>query len=226
MEKKDVICEFYSREYEKSVNRMSIYYSFVTPKDEIRRYIDRIISVPIDEYVNYDISSKQNDGIVSDDIFQFSNFEDASYNICVGMKKQSNPGIKHIDAGRILLDDGLVRNEVAYVKYGENHLKCAELLGLVFDLNRTYFLSCLGMIIDEISKEERDKLIVRMIVRNKLVSVLIKETTKSVIELRNLFGMLSDSTYLRRRSSVKRILKVLLSSDEYDFSSLYNGIVF
>ena len=139
---------------------------------------------------------------------------------------RKNPGVTFIEAGKLLLDDGAQRKDMAYIKYGENHLKTAEALGLLYELTRTYFLSCIGTVYISLCEEDQKRLLTRLFLRNKLISRLIKVTNTSNIDARQFLYMLSDSTYIRRRSNLKCILHFLQESTEYDFSGMISRIHF
>ena len=49
---------------------------------------------------------KEREQITSKDVFQFSDLEDATVVICEKVKAHNNLGVKYIDVGKILLDDG------------------------------------------------------------------------------------------------------------------------
>ena len=125
-----------------------------------------------------------------------------------------------------MLDDGAQRKDMAYIKYGENHLKTAEALGLLYELTRTYFLSCIGTVYISLCEEDQKRLLTRLFLRNKLISRLIKVTNTSNIDARQFLYMLSDSTYIRRKSNLKCILHFLQESTEYDFSGMISRIHF
>lgn len=221
----DIITEFYSRKYEDKINRNSLYYSYDFPVHEIRIYVEEILSEPIDRYIKFVKGMVKREQITSKDVFQFSNIDDATINICKKVKDHNNPGMKYIDVGKILLDDGKMREDGAYTKYGENHIKTAEALGLFFELSRTYFLSCIGYIYCDLTDDEKDKLITRLLLRNRLITRLINASENGNVNVREFLFMLSDSTYTRRKSNVKTILSILADSEEYDFSKYINNII-
>lgn len=221
----DIIVEFYSGKYEEKINKKSLYYSYDFPRQEVVGYVEKIISEPIDRYIAYIKGLKKREQITAKDVFQFSDMEHATVAICEKVKAHNNLGMKYIDIGKILLDDGEVRKDGAYIKYGENHVKTAEAMGLFFELSRTYFLSCLGYIYCDLSNEDRDKLLTRLLLRNRLIIRLMQASENGNINAREFFYMLSDSTYLRRRSNVKAVLNILKSSEEYNFKDFVNKII-
>lgn len=220
-----IIIEFYSGKYEKKINKNSLYYSYDFPEQEIKKYVEKIISEPIDRYIAYVRGIAEREQITAKDVFQFSSIEDATINICKKVKDNNNPGMKYIDVGKVLLDDGKIRKDGAYTKYGENHVKTAEAIGLFFELSRTYFLSCIGYVYCDLSDDEKYKLIIRLLLRNRLIIRLFQASENGNVNVREFLYMLSDSTYARRKSNVKIILNILASSEEYDFSEFMNKII-
>ena len=221
----DIVVEFYSGKYEEKINNKSLYYTYNFPEQEVRRYVEKIISEPIDRYIAYIKSLKEREQITAKDVFQFSDMSHATVVICEKVKAHNNLGMKYIDIGKILLDDGEMRKDGAYIKYGENHVKAAEAMGLFFELSRTYFLSCLGYVYCDLSDIDRHKLLTRLLLRNRLIIRLLQASENGNINGREFFYMFSDSTYLRRRSNVKAILNILETSEEYDFNDFVNKII-
>lgn len=221
----DIIMEFYSGKYEKRINKNSLYYSYNFPEQEVRAYVEEIIAEPIDRYIAYIKALKEREQITSKDVFQFSDLSDATIVICEKIKAHNNPGVRYIDVGKILLDDGKTRKDGAYTKYGENHVKTAEAMGLFFELSRTYFLSCLGYVYCDLSNDDRQKLLTRLLLRNRLIVRMIQASENGYVNIREFLYMLSDSTYLRRKSNVKVVLNILGSSDEYDFTNIVEKII-
>lgn len=221
----DIIIEFYSGKYEKKINKNSLYYSYNFPEQEVRTYVEKIISEPIERYVAYIKALKEREQVTSKDVFQFSDLSDATVVICEKIKAHNNPGVRYIDVGKILLDDGKVRKDGAYTKYGENHVKTAEAMGLFFELSRTYFLSCLGYVYCDLSDDDRQKLLTRLLLRNRLIIRMMQASENGNVNAREFLYMLSDSTYLRRKSNIKAVLNILNSSEEYDFTNFVGKII-
>lgn len=221
----DIITEFYSREYEEKINKNSLFYSYNFPEQDIRGYIAKVISEPIDSFITYIKQMDEREQITAKDVFQFSNIEDATVNICKMVRDNNNPGMRYVEVGKLLLDDGKMREDGAFTKYGENHVKTAEAIGLFFELSRTYFLSCIGYVYCDLSNEEKNKLITRLLLRNRLIVRLIQASENGNVNVRDFLYMLSDSTYARRKSNVKAILNILANSNEHDFSGFISKII-
>lgn len=225
MNSNEIIIEYQSMHYEKRVNNKMMYYDYVFPIDDIHHYISEINNIDCAEIMDDILSSQFNEIINSSDVFQFSSFENCTDNLCAVLKRANNSGVKPLQMGKMLLNDGENRKEGAFTKYGENHLKTALLIGLVWKYYDTYYLTCLGYALDTLSKEERNKLITRLLLRNKLIRRVLKVTSKGKLDMRQFCYMLSDSTYIRRRSNLKRIFKCLEESDEYPFDTITENII-
>ena len=221
-----ILDAFYSRTYEKDINKKMLYYNYDFPTEEVENYVRQILCVPVEQFIQRDITMETAEAITPKDVFQFSTLEAGTDHICQVLNEAGNPGVTFIQAGKLLLDDGSQRKDMAYIKYGENHLKTAEALGLLYELTHTYFVSCVGMIYLNLNEEDRKKLNVRLFLRNKFIARLIKATASANVDARQFLYMLSDSTYIRRKSNIKCILRYLQDSTEYDFSEIFQKIYF
>lgn len=222
----NILDAFYSRTYENDINKKMLYYNYDFPTEEVENYVRQILCVPVEQFIQRDITMETAEAITPKDVFQFSTLEAGTDHICQVLSEAGNPGVTFIQAGKLLLDDGTQRKDMAYIKYGENHLKTAEALGLLYELTRTYFVSCIGMIYLNLDTEDRKKLNVRLFLRNKFVARLIKATASANVDARQFLYMLSDATYIRRKSNIKCILRYLQGSTEYDFSAITQKIIF
>ena len=221
-----ILDAFYSRTYENDINKKMLYYNYDFPTEEVENYVRQILCVPVEQFIQRDITMETAEAITPKDVFQFSTLEAGTDHICHVLNKAGNPGVTFIQAGKLLLDDGTQRKDMAYIKYGENHLKTAEALGLLYELTRTYFVSCIGMVYLKLNEEDRKKLNVRLFLRNKFIARLIKATASAKVDARQFLYMLSDATYIRRKSNIKCILRYLQESTEYDFTTITQKIIF
>lgn len=222
----NILDAFYNRTYEKNINEKMLYYDYDFPAEEVENYVRQILCVPIEQFIQRDIAMETTEAITPKDVFQFSTLEAGTDHICQALIEAGNPGVTFIQAGKLLLNDGTQRKDMAYIKYGENHLKTAEALGLLYELTRTYFISCVGVIYLKLNDEDQKKLNVRLFLRNKFVARLIKATASANVDARQFLYMLSDATYIRRKSNIKCILRYLQESPEYDFSAIIDKIYF
>ena len=217
-----IVEKFFSKQYEEKINKDILFYNF--PQEEVRGYVEQVIAEPLPRFLAYMDKLSERVRIESGDIFQFSDLDDGTTVFCEKMSRTDNPGMKFIDIGRLLLDDGKDRKDGALVKYGENHAKTAEMLGLSFELCKTYYLSGIGYIYVELSKEQQDRFLTRLVLRNKLITRLYQATKNGNVNMREFMYMHSDSTYVRRKSNVKKIINILKLSEEYDFNTFVDKI--
>ena len=210
-----IVEKFFSKQYEEKINKDILFYNF--PREEVQVYVEQVIAEPLPRFLAYMDKLSEREKIESGDVFQFSDLDDGTAVFCEKMSRTDNPGMKFIDIGRLLLDDGKDRKDGALVKYGENHAKTAEMLGLSFELCKTYYLSGIGYIYAELPKEKQERFLMRLILRNKLVTRLYQASKNGNVNMREFLYMLSDSTYIRRKSNIKSVLNVLLKTDETDF---------
>lgn len=208
---------FFTKIFENSVNSQMLNYDFVFPIQQVKEYVEKINSTPVIDYLSYIEQNSMVCSLSSRDVFQFSNIEDSTRNLCKLVRAENDPGLKHIAVGKILLNDGKLRNDVAYTKYGENHAKFAEDLGIMHSLESVFFLSCLGQILNDLDEVSFKKLLTRLILRLRIVQKLYLDSLKGKVNLRECLSVLSETTFIRRSSNVKTILKLLAESSEYDF---------
>lgn len=214
---------FMSGQFEKKINEKMMYYDYIFPTGDVLEYVNAVCEIPIERILEY-IIRMDNIEITAHDVFQFSSFDDATIRMCSEMQKTDNPGMSHLDVGKMLLNDGKERKDGAYVKYGENHAKTGAAIGLLYELCRTYFLSCIGMVYPQLPEAQRECLLTRLILRNSFISRVIKATQNGDVQMRQFLYMFSYSTYVRRRSNIKSIVAVISSSGEYDFSAIVEKI--
>ena len=132
-------------------------------------------------------------------------------------------GVKFKQVAQLLLTDNISRNDVALNKYGENHIKMASSIGLVFKANDIYYLSPIGCLFDELDDEVREKLLLRLILRNKLIRQLLLEASNKTFNMEAFLYDLSESTYKRRRTNIKYVIGLINNTSEYNFLSItYN----
>lgn len=220
----DTLMDFFSQNTEKQINKSLLYCKDDRKTSE--EYVHSLLSVPLVDYVEYVNHEYQKKSISAKDVIQFSSFYDATIGICNKLKEVDNPGMKFAEIGRLLLDDGKDRKDGAYVKYGENHAKTATSLGLVFEFYNTYYLSCVGNIYIELQEEDKKHLLDRLIVRSSLVARMLQASQNGRVNMREFLYMLSDSTYTRRKSNMRKMVDYLYQSEEYDFNAFIERINF
>lgn len=220
----NTLADFFEQKTEMKINKSLLYCK--DDRKVAEEYVGALLSIPLEEFVEYVNNEYQRKSISAKDVIQFSSFYDATEGICIKLKEIDNPGLKFIDVGRLLLDDGKDRKEGAYVKYGENHAKTATSLGLVFEFYNTYYLSCVGDIYIGLQEKEKKCLLDRLILRSVLIARMLQASQNGRVNMREFLYMLSDSTYIRRKSNVRKVVDYLYQSEEYDFNVFIENINF
>ena len=150
---------------------------------------------------------------------QFSNFENGAYKL-PELLSESNTGYSFLEIGKLLLPTG--KKDGAYTKYGENHSKLAEILGLVYITNssksRLVYISDLGLKFLELSDNAKKLFLKYQIYNIPLIKYLFNICFNNVIDIEEFIldiSTLSQSTAKRRSSNVKGLIKFLIqdSSD-------------
>ena len=104
-----IVEKFFSKEYEEKINKGILFYSF--PQEEVQTYVEQVISEPLPRFIAYMDKLSERTKIEAGDVFQFSDLDDGTFLFCEKMKRTDNPGMKFIDIGRLLLDDGKDRKD-------------------------------------------------------------------------------------------------------------------
>ena len=216
---------FFNHSLDNDLNETLLSINTALPKEKILSYIADIISVPIPKFLEW-IRSNRFVVVESKDMLQISKFEDAFYNIVTKLKNNGDPGLRFIEMGKLLQNDGKDRNDGANRKYGENHAKTAEYLGYLFSKKYFYFVSCFGYALDFLSEEEKIKLFSRLLLRTNLFRIIYLSSLNDRVKLRSIFDFLSDKTYKRRLNGTREILFKLKICNDYDFSNILDCIDF
>lgn len=217
---------FFKYEYEEQTKQYILSGDIAAVEEQAVNYLCALADIPLSEFVDYIVKNCKREPIMAADVFQFSDIKDATINICNVICAKENTGMCFQDIGQLLLGDGTQRSQTAFNKYGENHIKTAEVLGLAFKTGkRQYYVSSTGIAFCKLPEETREKIIVRLVLRNKLFVQLLLVASNGPFELDAFLYDLSGSTYLRRRTNIKYVINLLLASPEFDFSYLANNII-
>lgn len=217
---------FFTIKYEIEINEKMMYKSFKIDYISILNYINDIINIEYDFFIEYIISNYDVQYLTSDDVLQYSDLYDATVKICNKFKNDGDKGYRFVEIGQMLEDDDIQREDGAYRKYGENHSKTGENIGLLQKIDYTYYLSCLGETMNLLNSEQQEKLVDRLLLRNKLVRRLLYKS----IKLNNASyeyecGFLKASTMNRRKSNVKKII-VRIASNSKKYKDQISKIIF
>lgn len=199
---------FFNKKFEIEINEKMMYKSYKLDYLSVLSYINNLINIEYDDFIEYILKNYDVQYLTSDDVLQYSDLYDATINICSKFKANGDSGFRFVEIGKMLENDGIVREEGAYRKYGENHSKTGENIDLLQKIDFTYYLSCLGVVLDLLNDAQQEELINRLLLRNKLVRRLIY---KSIVYNDSSYSFecvfLKKSTMNRRKSNIKKLIK-------------------
>lgn len=199
---------FFTREFEIEINEKMMYKNYKFDYLSVLSYVNNLINIEYDIFIEYILNNYDVQYLTSDDVLQYSDLYDATINICSKFKINGDSGYRFIEIGKMLENDGIDREDGAYRKYGENHSKVGENIGLLQKIDFTYYLSCLGAVLDLLTDIQQEEIINRLLLRNKLIRRLIyKSIAYSESSYSYECGFLKESTMNRRKANIKKIIK-------------------
>ena len=207
-----IVKDFFQKSYEDAINEHLFIRSFNLNKDELFDYVNRVVEVKLLEYCNYVIDYCHIDYLTFQDVVQFSSLDDATTGICQVLAR-AHDGLHNLEVGQALLDDGTVRKEGAYRKYGENHAKTAIELGLVLENSGCYFLTCLGEIYNDLENSVQNELLRRTILRNRFFQKILIKSQLGPVFIENEMSFFSQSTIIRRLPNVRTLYNIMIGND-------------
>jgi len=159
-----------------------------------------------------------NSNILASDIPQFSDFNDASFNVVNTVYSSGDNGLTFDEIGYSLL--GGKRKPAALKKYGENHAKFAELLQFVKinkETPRKVFVTTTGVIFLNSSMDKQKSILTASLLKMDLIQDLLTQDLSNFNLLTYLKQFLADSTAKRRASNVKQLIVFLAEYNLPDF---------
>ena len=164
------------------------------------------------------IKTMQQKPVKSQNIPQYSSFENGTYQMLKYLRMAGDFGPSFLEIGKHFSENG--HKKGAYVKYGENHAKLAELLGLVTiekkDRKRV-FLSDIGREIERLEAEKQQVCYTKLAARIPIVQEAIRLNLSNAKELEeHLRNYLSPITAVRRRKNTWMLIeKIILGCDNH-----------
>lgn len=173
--------------------------------------LNEMRNLTLEEIADF-IKSENVNEINSMNIPQFSSFYNGTILLIERLRMAGNYGPTFMDLGEQFLGAG--KKKGAYVKYGENHAKLAQLYDLTYiykkDISRVY-LSTLGRMVESLDINEQKELLPKLSFKIPIIQKCVKDDIKDVdMVTRLLMEYLSETTALRRKSNVLTILKILI----------------
>lgn len=169
---------------------------------------------------------RDNFKICTSGIPQFSSFENGTYKLTELLIENNNPGFSFLEVGKLLLPNG--KKDSAYTKYGENHSKLAESLGLVHITQSTKFrlvyISDLGVKFLKLSELNKILFLKYQIYNIPLIKYLFNICFDNTIDIEEFIldiSTLSQSTAKRRCSNIKALINFLIQGSDDIISDIW-----
>ena len=170
-------------------------------------FVRELLETDISEIREYVVSMPQHE-INTYDIPQYSSYEDGTSGMIAFLRMSGNYGPTYCEVGKHFLETG--HKEAAYVKYGENHSKLAESLGLVRierDKKRKVYLSDIGKTIEKLDISIQKECFTKLSMRIPIIQCALKKQVDNYEALEELLRLyLSATTALRRRKNTMDFL--------------------
>lgn len=164
--------------------------------------------------------------INSKTIPQFSQFSHGSFELIKILSSVDFLEFNYISLGKIFLENN--KNDGAYRKYGENHVKLASLLGYInFSKAFNFKINSYGIFVNELEINFRENINRKNILRIPIVSHILKEASfkeVSIYEVLKKSSDLSESTIKRRASSIKTLLKEVQKLNDISIAEVIGRI--
>lgn len=213
---------FFDLSFEEIITEDMLERNYVFPQSKVEDYIMDIVAVPYQHFIDYVFTHYCNKPIDPSCIPQISNYEACTRGICQVMRGRGDPGLEYKELGVALFSDDIPRNDGAYLKFGENHVKGAAFHGLTHGLYKKWFLTCLGYVYSDLDDELRQYLSARTLLRNPFFHIIIAESVEHDVNIRKYMTELSLSTQNRRSSSCMHFFDVIRRQCTIEKVQLHN----
>ena len=220
----NIIAVFFDRSFERSINEKMFYRDYEFPEEEVVEYCLALTRCSMTSFIRYIREESAIPFLDYNDFVQFSSLADATVGITKVIEDHGDEGFSYVDIGKMLLDDGAVRKETAYRKYGENHTKTAQEFGLTQILFSKTYLTCIGKIINDLSESMIHALLRRLILRNRYIKLMIKLSGTERLSLDSQMGLLANTTKIRRLSNIRKLWQFILEED-YETVPLLSRVI-
>ena len=211
-----LIEEFFSSSFEDVVTEAMLERDYIYPLSEVEDYVMSVVATPYKHFIDYVYTHYCAKPITNSCIPQISNYNSSTIGVCQVMKGRNDPGLENLELGVALYTDDAPRNDLAYSKFGENHVKGASFHGLTYNLYNKWFLTCLGYIYPELDEELRQYLSARTLLRNPFFHIIVSEAIERDVNIKKYMKGLSDTTQARRSSSCMRFFNVIQKQCEIE----------
>ena len=225
MSKEEIINLFFTGSFEAEYNEQLMYRDYDLPSEEILDFIRQAIGISLLDFIDAIVTKYSTGYFSTKDIPQFSSFHDATDRICSVLKESGDEGYKFSEMGALLRPKNMVRDFRADLKYGENHCKTAADFGLLqIRVGKVCYLSCFGVIYNELSESEKQAYLSRFVLRNNFINWLINKAVVRKVNLDEEMNILSISTIKRRKPNVKYYLSLLQNINDKQINEIISNI--
>lgn len=210
MQTDELLEEFFDYSFEEVITEDMLERDYVFPISKVEDYVMQIVTTPYQNFIDYVYTHYCNKPIETSCIPQISNYDASTRGVCQVMKGRNDPGLEYIELGVALFSDDTPRNDGAYLKFGENHVKGACFHGLTHVLYKKWFLTCLGYVYPDLDDEMRQYLSARTLLRNPFFHIVVRDAVEHDVNIQKYMAGLKPSTQVRRSSSCIHFFNVIL----------------
>lgn len=175
MDNEEIIELFFSKYNEQAFNEKILEdIDYEIPHDLVLNYVQSVIQVPFNEYVDYIITHTDDefDPIEIEGIPTFYNLVDCRERMIDLMLMEDNRGLKLMEIGSYIKTHSISLNP-GYTVVGRKSIQVAETLGIVYEYYNHWYLNCVAYVFDELSRQELQAFYARAILRNSFVKMLL-----------------------------------------------------
>ena len=181
-------------------------------EQEIVDAMQLIMTLPETEIIRI-ISEEDDVPLLPPDVPCFSTFSNGAVRINE-LLEFAPEGLTYAEIGYQLVG---ATNQLAQIKYGENHAKLASMMSLVTISDHrpaNIKSTALGRYLVTVPYEEKASVLKKLLLRDPCVQAIIRAAIAGEAIYRKVVENLSDSTAYRRRTSVKCVIEFALDLPE------------
>lgn len=216
------LASFFSLDTDRALNKM-FYSGDVECEQQTLEYVQKILSIPLADYVEYLNTHPQNVYVTSEHITQCSHIELCHIELCEAFKRAGYRGLQLCEIGEYLHNDGVARTKGTESKYGEN-VKGAKQFGLAYFRQGLWYLSAIGAVFSKLNDKNRLALLARNLLREPLYIQIFTEAVEKEVYLSDYMHTLTESTIKRRTSSVMAYCNVVVKQSQLEGKPVFHKI--
>lgn len=211
MDQEFLLQSFFKRDFENKQDEILNKQPSEFNRDEVIEYIMKVCSIPYKAFISYVKENPNNTVIRSCDLTQSSRLEACTTRLCDAFNRGADKGLELKEIGLLLHNDDKERSVNTLGRYGLDQTKTGRQLGLTRCCKGKWYLTCIGKVFLFLEKEKQVSLLARIILRDPLYSILIKDATSRNVHICDYMMDIGEETIKRRKSSIRNIIKIALS---------------